>query len=104
MTSRVDEARAKLEETIGEVLGSDLAAHLRRGAVFVVAPSLSLVDCGEAIARDDSAKVGAWVASGALRRPTTEETTAWLAASERKWLAVVVQPYVLVQDAPTTDA
>jgi hypothetical protein len=104
MTSPADEARTRLADTIGEVQASDLAAHLRRGAVFVVEPSVPLVDAGVAIAIDDTAAVAAWIASGAVRRPTADEAARWLAASEGRWLAVVVQPYVLVQDLPIVRA
>lgn len=94
------EIRAKLESTVGPVLASDLRAHLARDALFVVAPALGLIDCGVAIALDDAAKVEAWIASGALRRPTADERTAWLADPTRRWSAIVVQPFVLVQDSP----
>lgn len=92
--------RAKLEESMGPVVATDLHAHLRRDAVFVVSAGLSLVDCGVAVAMDDAAKVEAWVTSGELRRPTAEERAEWLAEKERRWSAIVVQPYVLVQDLP----
>lgn len=92
--------RAKLEESAGPVVATDLHAHLRRDAVFVVSPALSLVECGVAIAMDDAAKVEGWVAAGELRRPTPAERAEWLAEKERRWSAIVVQPYVLVQDLP----
>ena len=90
--------RAKLEESVGPIVATDLHAHLKRDAVFVVAPALSLVECGVAIAMDDAKKVEAWIASEELRRPTADERTAWLASTDRQWTAIVVQPFVLVQD------
>lgn len=92
--------RAKLEESIGPVVATDLHAHLKRDGVFVVAPALPLLECGVAIAMDDAAKVEAWVSSGGLRRPTPEERAEWLASTDRSWNAIVVQPFVLVQDLP----
>jgi hypothetical protein len=86
-----------LRRTLGTVHGSDLAAHLRRDAVFLVGPGLDLLACAEAVATDDAAAVGAWVANGGLRRPTPEERDAWLAAPERRWRSVVVQPFVFIQ-------
>ncbi len=94
----VDAIRVKLEENLGPVQGSDLGAHLRRDAVFVVAVGHSLVACGVAIATDDAASVAAWLASGALRRPTERERDAWPVDETRRWNAVVVQPFVLVQE------
>lgn len=92
--------RAKLEGEAGPVQGSDLAAHLRRDGVLVVSLELSLVECAVAIACDDREAVSAWLAAGALRRPTDDERAAWPADEALRWRAVVVRPFVLVQDAP----
>ncbi|HEU4409186.1 MAG TPA: DUF2288 family protein [Polyangiaceae bacterium] len=89
---------AKLEQSAGLVVYSDLAAHLGRDAVFVVARSLSLVACGVAVATDDVERVEGWVQSGELRKPSRAERAAWPNDAGRRWLAVVVQPFVLVQD------
>lgn len=90
--------RARLEASAGPVLYGDLAAHLRRDAVLLVAAGVSLVDCGVAIARDDAAAVEGWLASGALRRPSAAERATWAAWTEPRWTAIVVQPFVLVQE------
>lgn len=92
-----DALRAKLQESAGPVLGSDLAAHLRRDAVLVVAPSAPLVECALAVACDEARVVAAWLTSGVLRRPETAEREAWPTDPDRRWMAVVVQPFVLVQ-------
>jgi hypothetical protein len=93
--------RAKLEQTAGPVLYSDIAAHLARDAVFVVARSVSLIEGGVAVATDDVTRVEAWVASGELRKPSRAEREAWPADAGRRWLSVVVQPFILVQDFET---
>lgn len=90
--------RARLEADAGEVFGSDLKAHLDRDVVVVVAPAASLLDCAVAVANDDSAAVSAWLADGTLRRPSAEERDAWRADATRRWLAVVVRPFVLAQE------
>jgi hypothetical protein len=95
------ELRARLQTECGEVFGSDLGAHLQRDVVLVVVPPLALLDGAVAIARDDTTSVSAWLAGGALRRPSPEERAAWPEATQRRWLAVVVQPFVLVQDLET---
>ena len=92
--------RERLEATLGPVLFSDLAAHLRRGAVLVVAGGRSLIECAIAIAEDDAAEVKAWIDRGDLRRASEDEAATWSASPGRTWIAVVVQPYVLVQDPP----
>lgn len=92
--------RARLAESLGPVLFSDLRAHLARGAVLVVRGDAVLLDCALGVARDDVPSVKAWLESGVLTRPTVEEHAAWARAEGRRWLAVVVQPFVLVQDLP----
>jgi hypothetical protein len=87
----------RLRETLGTVLGADLVAHLKRGAVLHVNADLDLVECGLAVARDDVGKVGAWLVRGHLRKPTEDECRRWSADLERRWRAAVVQPYVLIQ-------
>lgn len=90
--------RRRLEEDAGPVQGSDLKAHLERDAVLVVAPSIQLLDCALAVATDDAAKVSAWLADATLRRATEDERAEWPADESRRWIAVVVRPFVLVQD------
>jgi hypothetical protein len=89
--------RARLERSLGPVLASDLTAHLARNGVWIVGPQLSLLDCAVAIAEDDTESVSAWLADGSLRRPSPDERARWPADADRTWLAVVVQPFVLVQ-------
>lgn len=90
-----DELRTKLRASAGPVQYSDLAAHLRRQAVFVV-DGIELIECGAAIATDDRAAIERWLDGGQLRRPSPAELEAWPSAAERRWLALVVQPFVLV--------
>lgn len=95
--------RLRLEEIAGVVMADDLRAHLDRDAVFVVARRLSLIDCGVAVAMDDVDDVRLWIDKGLLRKPLPSERAAWCDAarsdaSEQRWRAVVVKPYVLIQD------
>lgn len=91
------ELRSKLESSVGPVFYSDMAAHIRRGGLLVVAPELALVDAAVAIARDDSAAVSGWLERAQLRRPTPAEVSQWEKTDGMKFDAVVVQPFVLVQ-------
>ncbi len=93
-----EEALARLDATLGMVHGSDLGAHLKRDAVLLVADQLDLRTAAIAVAQDDAPRVAAWLGAGLLRRPTDAEREAWLAAPERRWLAVIVQPFVFIQD------
>lgn len=90
--------RETLAASMGPIEFSDLRAHLARGAVIVVAGSLDLLDVGEAVARDDKARVGGWIASGLLGKPSLEKIDAWSKREGPAWTALVVQPFVLIQD------
>jgi hypothetical protein len=89
--------RAKLEAAVGPVVFGDLRAHLDRDAVFVVGPTLSLVECGVSVALDDVDVVRGYVDAGQLRKPSRDERDAW-PTTPRRWMALVVQPFVLIQD------
>lgn len=90
--------RSRLETMLGDVVFTDLQAHLERDAVFIVAAELSIVDCGVSIAMDDASAVATWIESGKLRKPSVTERENWPHAEGRAWRALVVQPFVLVQD------
>lgn len=97
-TSDADALRTQLGRSLGPVLASDLTAHLKRDGVIVVSANLSLIECAVAIARDDSARVAQWMKDGVVRRANDEERERWPSEQGRQWLAIVVQPFVLVQE------
>ena len=80
------------------VMYGDLHAHLQRDAVFVVARALSLIECAVAVAMDDVDLVQPWIDGGALRKPSRKERAAWPEDEDLRWRAVVVQPFVLIQE------
>jgi len=92
--------RKRLEETRGPVQASDLMAHLERDGIFIVGVTESLVECGVAVAMDDVDRVGAMIDSGTLRKPTQAERDHWKATPTARVIAIVVQPFVLVQRLP----
>lgn len=98
--SLAEAIRVRLEESAGDVYVSDIAAHLERDAVFIVATGVSLIACGVAVATDDVEQVGAWLAGGALRKPSQAERDAWPREEGLTLRAIVVKPFVLVE-APT---
>lgn len=90
--------RESLAESMGPIQFSDLRAHLSRDAVIVVSPTLDLLDVGEAVAKDDKAKVEAWIQAGLIGKPTLEMLEHWATRSGDAWTALVVQPFVLVRE------
>lgn len=90
--------RETLAASMGPIEFSDLRAHLARGAVIVVDPSLDLLDVGAAVARDDKTRVAAWIEAGLLGKPSLETIERWSKTQGRAWVSLVVQPFVLVRE------
>lgn len=98
MTSTPNELNAQIEE----VEWHWLRLHLERGAVIIVAPELDLVEVACRIASDDSPAVGAWISEGKVAKPTLEQIALWNADPLKRFRMLIVQPYVLVQDLPSS--
>lgn len=94
--------RESLAASMGPIEFTDIRAHLARDAVIVVDASLDLLDVAEAVARDDKARVGAWVEQGLMRKPTLEELEKWSKIEGPAWTAIVVQPFVLLREGLTS--
>lgn len=92
------ELRRELENAKDQAEWAWLARHAERDGVIRVSPGVDLVDIALAIARDDASTVAAWIAAGTIGKPTRAELDAWNARPDRKFLSLVVQPYVLVQE------
>ena len=90
--------REALLASMGPIELSDLRPHLVRGAVIVVDGSLDLLDVGEAVARDDKARVSAWIAEGKLGKPSIEQIERWSKTDGPAWTVLVVQPFVLLRE------
>ncbi len=84
-----------------EIQGIDwfsLKDHYRRDALFIISQKLELLVVADAMAKDQSAVIAAWLKSEDIRRPSDEEVELW-GKDEYKKLAnyLIVRPYVLAQ-------
>jgi len=89
--------RDRIAETLGDVHWNDLRAHLARDAVIIVDDALDLLDVGVALASNDVGAVDAWIRAGKLQKPTTEDLTRWSLDASTRFLAAIVQPFVLIR-------
>jgi hypothetical protein len=89
--------RERLAAFLGEVYWSDLSAHAARDALIVVADDLDMLDVGEAIASDDTARVEAWIRSRSLAKPSAGDLARWPAEPLAVFESLVVAPFVLVR-------
>ena len=98
-----EDLRGELEKMVGPVQWEVLKPHAVRDAVVVVNEQLDLVKVGEAIASDNTQAVTRWINEQLIVKPTAEQLAEWSQANKR-FMSLIVQPYVLVQDSVPDDA
>jgi len=75
-----------------------LRAHLERGRLIVVDAMLDLAEVGAGVAADDVKVIERWVVSGLIGKPTAPQIEAWNADKEKRFLCLIISPYVLIQE------
>jgi len=97
MTEQPSTLYAKLLGETAPISWQELQPFFARGALLRVASVLDLVEVALAVAEDNQRKVADWLAAGQVSR--VEESCAEdLLARDPKLWAVVVAPWVLVQE------
>ena len=79
---------------------ADLQRLFAAGKVVSVDASLNLVEVGAAMQADDKTSFQRWTAEKLVAPVTDEQAQFWFAAESSVW-AVVVSPWVLVQEPST---
>ncbi len=92
------EVRAELQGALDQAEWAWLAPFAKRDAVILVDATLDLVETGLKIVLDDKALIGTWVNQGLLQKPTSDQLRSWEQDSKRRFMILVVQPYVLAQE------
>jgi hypothetical protein len=107
----MDNLRAELAEILDEAEWEWLMPHVQRDVVVMVDPGLDLLDVGVAIASDNTTAVQHWIGERLLSKPSPEQIVEFagnsrsgrLCQRDRRFKALIVQPYVLVQDLGQTE-
>ena len=94
--------RAKILCETARIPWRELQRFFAAGKVFWVAPELDLVDIATALQQDDLQRVQALTENGQLAPASDEQAKAWIGDDAVLW-AVVIKPWVLVQDKATDD-
>ncbi|MEQ5835546.1 DUF2288 family protein [Marinobacter sp. NFXS9] len=92
--------RDKLNLETAQIPWRDLQTYFARGQVVFVAESLDLLAVAEALAADDKARFQQWMADGTIGDVPADRAQSWYDAEASVW-AVVVAPWVLIQDRTT---
>jgi hypothetical protein len=93
--------KEELALNVDEAEWSWLKPHLDRDGLITVATVLDLAEAGERIAENDSQTVSAWITAAKVGKPTEEEIEKWNKDPHKKFLTLIVSPYVLIQEIGT---
>jgi hypothetical protein len=89
--------KAKITGETARIHWHELQKFYAAGAVIEVAAGLDLVAVAYAFAIDDKNQVAGWLQEGQLQRVEDTRASHWYQHNAQLW-AVVVSPWVLVQD------
>jgi hypothetical protein len=90
--------RAKLNLETAQLGWPELERHFARGDVIKVTVGVDLIDAALLIAENNAAEAQIWLADGRIARAAMNDAEDWHARQPTFW-AVVVAPWVLVQEA-----
>lgn len=89
---------AELTKMMAEVEWNWLIPHAKRDAIVMVDRTLDLVQVGVAIATDNVHTVQRWIQEAMLVKPSADQLADWSGDRTKRFNALIVQPYVLVQE------
>jgi hypothetical protein len=90
---------AKLLGETAAITWQELQPFFARGALLWVTPGMDLVEVAMAVAEDNGGQVGEWLQSAAISKVEARLAEDLLARDPQLW-AVVVAPWVLIQERP----
>ena len=91
--------RVRINGETAKIPWCELQRFFAAGKLRLVAPGLDLVEVAYALQQDDMESVRAWVDNEELGTVSDEQAREWFEQDALLW-AVVVKPWVLVQDRP----
>lgn len=89
--------RAKIISETARISWLELQKFYAAGSVITVAAELDLIDVAYAFTRDDKQQVAMWLQQTQISRTTEQQAEQWYQQQAELW-AVVISPWVLVQD------
>lgn len=97
MSQSMSPLYAKLLGETARIAWKELEPFFARGLLLLAGPGIDLPAVAEALAEDDREQVSVWLAAGQLRKLEAEDARVFADGEPQLW-AVVVAPWVLVQD------
>ncbi len=87
-----------IEESIDEAEWGWLKPHADRGGLIVVHPEIRLGEAACRIAMDDKETVQKWIEDHKIFKPDQSQIDQWAQVPTKKFLCVIVDPFVLAQE------
>jgi len=97
MNSESD-VRTRIESTLDEATWDILALPAVDGRVVMVLKPLVLIEVGMALVNDSTQQVSHWLSEGLIYKPENDEISRRSKLEGQKYMAVIVDPFVLVQE------
>ena len=97
MKEDLEQITARLNTETARIEWKELERHFARGVLLTVSPELDLVEVGAHMIHDDKHIIDAWLESGELGKTSDDDAIGWSESEPALW-AVVVAPWVLVQE------
>ena len=91
--------KERLEKDVADISWQDLQPHAKRDAIIVVKQELDLPEVAVAIAEDNTASVQDWISQQSIAKPSAEQLTDWNQTPQKRFTALIVQPFVVVKEA-----
>lgn len=99
-----NEAYAAILGATAQIEWKTLEPHFARGQLLWVTPEHDLVEVAQAFIADDSSAVKQWMDAGQVVVVTDEQAADWHERDPDNLWAVVIRPWVLVQERPSGQA
>ena len=90
-------SRDEIHSETSKIAWSELQRFFAAGRAIYISPELDLVEVALQIANDNSDLVRKWMDEGKLAPVSDDQARYWIGTDAIVW-AVVVKPWVLVQD------
>lgn len=97
----MSDLREQLTENLDEAIWEWLIPHHERDVVVIVTRELDLLDVGEAIANDNTSSVQHWINEQLIYKPSPQQVSDWNENRSKRFNALIVDPFVLVQELST---
>src|SRR5487761_2726555 len=89
--------RTKINQETSRIAWKDLQRFFASGATVLVSAELDLVEAAFQISEDNKNQVAEWLSEDKIGKVTDTQASLWYETDAEVW-AVVVSPYVLIQE------